>query len=46
MQQQLQSEDNFSSLNNNLQNVEKPIVRIDSKFASDSVTDLIPETKK
>lgn len=45
MQQQLQSEDNFSSLNNNLQNVEKPIVRIDSKFASDSVTDLIPETK-
>jgi len=42
MQQQIQSEENLSSLEDvkNLQDVEKPILRIDSKFASDSVTDL------
>jgi len=40
MQQQIQTEDNFSSLKENLQEVEKPIIRIDSKFTSDSVTDL------
>jgi len=42
MQQQIQSEENFSSLN---QSVEKPIIRIDSKFSSESVTDLTANNK-
>jgi len=45
MQQQLQSEDNISSLENSIQDVKKPIARIDSKFASDSVLDIISDIK-
>ncbi|KAL6588545.1 hypothetical protein LY90DRAFT_667750 [Neocallimastix californiae] len=44
MQQQIQSEDNIS-LSENVLNVEKPIIRIDSKFASDSVSDLTQDLK-
>jgi len=44
MQKQIQSEDNIS-LSENVLNVEKPIIRIDSKFASDSVSDLTQDLK-
>jgi len=45
MQQQLQSEDNFSSLKN-VTNNEKPIVRIDSKFVTDTITDIDSDNKE
>jgi len=43
--QQLQSEDNYSSIEN-VTNNEKPIVRIDSKFVTDTVTELDSDNKE